>query len=235
MPDLLWRHYGGGACGAAMNSAPSPAAALQVLDTPEIVRRAAVAGLGARLNVAEAVRDIVHRLARSEAGDAELAAVAQLLREAGAVLEGQPEREGYVRSVEGALTGLGTLSELGPFTGRLHPTSPQMDLLLGTDRAEARATYGSVHQGAPGFVHGGYIAATFDEMLGVVQRDTVRMTVELKLSYRAPVPLHEEVRYTSWLDRVEGRKAFVVGTLHHGDRLCAEATAVFVAPAKALF
>ena len=34
--------------------------------------------------------------------------------------------------------------------------------------------------------------------------------------------------FTCKVDRVEGRKIFVAGTLHAGERLCAEASAIFV-------
>lgn len=63
----------------------------------------------------------------------------------------------------------------------------------------------------------------------MVQRGNVRMTVDLHITYRGPAPLGRALRYTTWLDRVEDRKAFVRGALHDGDRLCTEASAVFAA------
>lgn len=206
-----------------------------VLDNTEIRRRAIEAGLSPRVDLADAARVLLSRLARTRASAEQLAGVTAALLAAGRVLDDAPEQDGFLRSIEGGLTGLGPLSELGPFTGRLHALAPLGDIILGTSRAEALVIYDSAHEGAPGFVHGGFIAAYFDEMLGVVQRDTVRMTVALEMRYRAPTRLHRKVRFTSWLERTDGRKAFVAGTLHDGDQLCAEASAVFVAPRIDLF
>jgi acyl-coenzyme A thioesterase PaaI-like protein len=218
-----------------MTSASTSQDHVLAIDDREIRQRAACAGLSARVELADAARALLSRLARTRASDEQLSEVTSALLRAGRALDEAPEQCGYLRSIEGALTGLGALSELGPFTGRLHALAPLGRLTLGTKRAEALVTYDSAHEGAPGFVHGGFIAAYFDEMLGVVQRDTLRMTVSLEMRYRAPTPLHREVRYTSWLERVDGRKAFVAGALHEGDRLCAEASAVFVAPRADLF
>ncbi|MFC5745616.1 hypothetical protein [Actinomadura rugatobispora] len=41
-------------------------------------------------------------------------------------------------------------------------------------------------------------------------------------------PLGEPLTVEATVARVEGRKWHLRGTLHHGDRLCAEATALFL-------
>jgi acyl-coenzyme A thioesterase PaaI-like protein len=92
------------------------------------------------------------------------------------------------------------------------------------------ATFTEPYEGPPGHVHGGYIAAAFDEVLGMTQSLTGRpgMTGTLTIKYRAPTPLHQEIVYRGWVDRIEGRKIFTKGTSHVGDTLCAEAEAVFL-------
>jgi acyl-coenzyme A thioesterase PaaI-like protein len=79
-------------------------------------------------------------------------------------------------------------------------------------------------------VHGGYVAAAFDEVLGATQSLGGRpgMTAKLVVNYRSPTPLLTELSFEGRVDRVEGRKTFTVGTLHAGDRLCAEAEGLFV-------
>lgn len=201
-----------------------------VIDSAEIQRRGAQHALAARLDLARSARSLLAEFACSQAADSVIEEATASIQHACDLLAQHPKRAGHIRSVEGALTGLGELSELGPFTGRLHPIAPPFRLVLNGDRAEAYATYGSQHQGAPGLVQGGFIAATFDELLGVVQAGTLRLTVDLQVSYRAPAPLHSELRYTTWLERIDGRKAHVSGTLHEGDRLCAEARGLFVEP-----
>jgi acyl-CoA thioesterase FadM len=54
------------------------------------------------------------------------------------------------------------------------------------------------------------------------------MTGTLTVKYRSPTPLHAELHFVGELTRVEGRKIFTEGRVFAGDRLCAEAEAVFI-------
>lgn len=100
----------------------------------------------------------------------------------------------------------------------------------GSPVVEGRVTFPGSYQGPPGCVHGGFIAAYFDEVLGVVQALSGQpgMTANLSVNYRSPTPLHRPLVFRARIVSVEGRKIKTEGTLHHGDTLCAEATAVFV-------
>jgi acyl-coenzyme A thioesterase PaaI-like protein len=90
--------------------------------------------------------------------------------------------------------------------------------------------FGAAYEGPPGCVHGGFVAAAFDEVLGYAQSLTGNpgMTGTLTVRYRRPTPLHTELRFEAHVDRVEGRKIFALGTLHAGETLCAEAEGIFV-------
>lgn len=55
------------------------------------------------------------------------------------------------------------------------------------------------------------------------------MTGTLTVRYRRPTPLGRPLTFAAYLDRVEGRKIFVRGTLHDADVLCAEAEGIFIA------
>jgi acyl-CoA thioesterase FadM len=74
------------------------------------------------------------------------------------------------------------------------------------------------------------VAAAFDEVLGYAQSLTGNpgMTGRLEVSYRSPTPLHTPLRFEAWVERVEGRKITARCTLHAGERLCAEATGLFI-------
>jgi predicted thioesterase len=54
------------------------------------------------------------------------------------------------------------------------------------------------------------------------------MTGTLTVRYRSPTPLHTELHFMGELLKVEGRKIYTEGRVFAGDRLCAEAEAVFV-------
>jgi acyl-coenzyme A thioesterase PaaI-like protein len=94
-----------------------------------------------------------------------------------------------------------------------------------------RAVFGSAYEGPPGHVHGGYVAAAFDEVLGFANAlsGTPGMTGTLTVRYRQPTPLHTELRFEARFERAEGRKIFTSGQLFAGDTLCAEAEGLFIA------
>jgi acyl-coenzyme A thioesterase PaaI-like protein len=90
--------------------------------------------------------------------------------------------------------------------------------------------FGSAYEGPPGSVHGGFVAAAFDEVLGFANSlsGSPGMTARLIVNYRQPTPLYTELRFDARLDRVEGRKIFTTGEVYAGDRLTAEAEGLFV-------
>jgi acyl-coenzyme A thioesterase PaaI-like protein len=102
---------------------------------------------------------------------------------------------------------------------------------------EGRITFTEPYEGAPGCVHGGFIASAFDEVLGVAQSASGHpgMTANLTVDYRSPTPLLRELVFRGWCERVEGRKIYTRGTLHHGETLCAESTGLFISMRPELF
>lgn len=90
--------------------------------------------------------------------------------------------------------------------------------------------FGAAYEGPPGCVHGGWIAAAFDEFLGFVMSATGNpgMTGTLKVIYRSPTPLQTDLRFEAGDWHVAGRKTFVTGRLLAGETLCAEAEGIFL-------
>lgn len=120
--------------------------------------------------------------------------------------------------------------EHSPFIGRANPLAPPIYLQDIDGVVHGRAFFGSAYEGPPGCVHGGYVAGAFDELLGATQSlsGAPGMTGTLTITYRSPTPLHAELHFIGELTRVEGRKIFTEGRLYAGDRLCAEAEAIFI-------
>jgi len=120
--------------------------------------------------------------------------------------------------------------EHSPFIGLANPLSPPIVFDFDPERITGRVTFGAAYEGPPGCVHGGYVAAAFDELLGAAQSlsGTQGMTARLTVNYRTPTPLHAELRLEAVLARHEGRKIFCEGWLWVGDRLCAEAEGLFI-------
>lgn len=122
-----------------------------------------------------------------------------------------------------------------PFMGLMNPLAPPMSASLDPSHGEFGAVVGTVvfrepHEGPPGHVHGGFLAAIFDEILGQAQSLSGRpgMTGKLSISYRSPTPLYRELTVRGWIDRIDGRKIFTKGTLHNGDTLCCESEGLFI-------
>jgi len=67
------------------------------------------------------------------------------------------------------------------------------------------------HQGAPGQVHGGVLAAALDEAMGIVAWSLGRpcATAHLEVDYLAPVPLGGTVHITARCADQDGRKLYL--------------------------
>lgn len=181
-----------------------------------------------------ALRRIVHRLHGSRAGAEDLAAVASdLERLADQLDDGLPAGSMYEGFGEAQLAGPDphAFFDHSPMLGRANPLAPPVELWHDDGVMYGSATFGPAYEGPPGCVHGGYIAAAFDEVLGSAQSLAGRpgMTGRLTIHYRSPTPLRTQLSFESWVEKVSGRKTLVNGTLKAGDRLCAEAEGLFIA------
>jgi acyl-coenzyme A thioesterase PaaI-like protein len=93
----------------------------------------------------------------------------------------------------------------------------------------------AAHQGAPGLIHGGLLAAAFDEVLGALNWvvGAPAVTARLETDFRAPVPVGSTVVIVAKIEGVSGRKVYGSAKAHivrgEGDLLLvAEAAALFI-------
>lgn len=182
--------------------------------------------------VADAMRVLIERMVATSAPADVFAGVADDLRAVAARLEGYPQTPIYTGYAEAATAG----DASGPFDnspllGRANPLAPPLRLRLEDGRIVGTVRFGSAYEGPPGSVHGGFVAAAFDELLGLAQAvgGNPGMTGRLVVHYRSPTPLRTELRLEGSIEKVDGRKTICRGTIHAGERLCAEAEALFVA------
>jgi acyl-coenzyme A thioesterase PaaI-like protein len=123
--------------------------------------------------------------------------------------------------------------EHSPLSGRSNPLAPPIIAEFVDDPAGAYVTgsviFGAAYEGPPGHVHGGLVAAMFDELLGFAQLSS-GFTGRLTVHYRRPTPLHQELRIKAWPEREDGRKRIIKGTCHLGETLLSEAEGLFIAP-----
>lgn len=103
------------------------------------------------------------------------------------------------------------------------------------DRVEATVTYGAEHQGHPGLVHGGILAATFDELFGMFQTFSHPpvVTAELTVRFLRPVRIGSSVRFEAEIAEREGRRMRVRGTGAVNGATCVASEALFVVTREA--
>ena len=179
----------------------------------------------------DALRLVTDQVVRTGAPPEVLARAAAAVEEAAGILE--PLTPPWAPSVP-ALP-LGDLQPhdyfpFSPMIGFYNPLAPPVLLEVEGVEVRGHATIGSAYEGPPGCVHGGVIAALFDELLGVanITSGVGAMTGTLTIKYRSPTPLLTPLTFAARTNSIEGRKVFTSGTIHAGDRLCAEADGIFI-------
>lgn len=180
---------------------------------------------------AAALRRITEHLVATGAPREVLASAADALEGVAAGLEDHPRRRFFEAFAEAANSGdPHAFFDSSPLIGRTNPLAPPLDLRVVGGRVVGEARFGSAYEGPPGAVHGGFVAAAFDEVLGMAQSTSGQpgMTGTLTVRYLRPTPLHTEVRFDGELVRTEGRKIFTAGRVHAGAEPTAEAEAVFI-------
>lgn len=77
---------------------------------------------------------------------------------------------------------------------------------------------GEFHQGAPGLAHGGIIATSMDEAMGVLNRllGVPAVTVHLEVDYRRPVPVGTTLHISTRIAGSVGRKIYTEGEARLG-------------------
>ncbi len=126
--------------------------------------------------------------------------------------------------------------ELNPLSGMSNPLAPPLNVWLEDGCARGKATLGWAYEGPPGSVHGGVVAALFDQFMGIAQAlgGQPGMTGTLSVRYHRRTPLHVELHFSGKLRRTEGRKTVVHAELHAGGVLTAECEALFVRPVSGM-
>lgn len=186
----------------------------------------------ARQRLAAATRTVIERLVASGAPADMLDEAAERMEAFGETLGAYP----YGRTYEGYAepANAPTPEEIfdhSPVSGRANPLAPFIVMEVGDDEVvHGHVTFGGAYEGPPGCVHGGFIAAVHDEILGLANATggIPGMTGTLTVRYRKPTPLGQELRLEARLVRVEGRKQWCTSELYAGDELCNSAEGIFV-------
>jgi len=188
--------------------------------------------------LANAMRRVIDHLVQVAAPEEDLSAAADALERYAKRLSKYPVSRSYEGFAESANAGdPHAFFDHSPLIGISNPLAPPIRLAVLGDKVEGHGTFGVAYEGPPGHVHGGFLAAAFDEVLGMAQSLTGNpgMTGTLTIRYRRPTPLLTELVFEAYVDRVEGRKIFTHGTLSANGVLTAEADGLFIAVGQERF
>ena len=183
-----------------------------------------------------AAREVIRQLVATTAPPEALDAAAEALFQVAASLDGYPHGRSYAFSETSVAGGdmagdPGGFFDNSPVAGLSNPLAPPLRMRVEDGEVRADIRWDSQYEGPPGCVHGGYIAAAFDDLLGLAQDlgGMPGMTGTLTIKYRRPTPLHADHHFVGKFDRREGRKSFTVGYLYDAEEnLLAEAEGLFI-------
>lgn len=182
--------------------------------------------------LADEMRRIIERLAVVRPPEEELRQATEAAAAFADRLERLPERS---RSWEVSEAGLlpRDFVAFSPVSGRSNAIAPPVNLTVvegpGGAHVEGDVSFGPAYEGPPGHVHGGLIAAMFDELLGFAQLGP-GFTATLTVRYLRPTPLNRRLRLRAAVEHVAGRKRVVRGSCELDGTVLAEAEGLFIAP-----
>ena len=190
------------------------------------------AGHTARRQLAERLRTLSGVAMLTLAGDDALDRARALVEQAIGELSGARRSSRY-EGTAGLSPGVAAANEAVWEThaafGASNPMAPPVVAEDLPDGVRATLTFGPAHEGGPGSVYGGFVAATFDGVLGraVIGSGRIGVTRSLTVRFLLPTPLSTPLRMEASVTGAEGRDVRVSGRLRAGDRVTAEAEAVF--------
>jgi Thioesterase superfamily len=196
-------------------------------------------GLSGRASEARAMADELRRLIRLSVSAAPPAGeTAELTRRLAAVAD-QLERHvpaspfpRFLPSGDGEMPrdrAIGTSMPFDLIFGAFNPLALPVRVASEPPKALGYATFDVAYEGAPGCVHGGALAATFDMILTGANAlaGSTGPTVRLSLRYRRPTLIDEEAVFEGWVTEVTERRVFSLGRIVQGGIVTVEAEGEF--------
>ena len=144
-------------------------------------------------------------------------------------------------SIASDTPGLGWLEEdltrcmpFSPVSGRRNPVAPPIRLWRDGEEVRGEASFSPTYAGPPNSVHGGIIAAVFDELLAManVVSGFAGFTGTLTIRYHRHTPLDRPIELWAVNERRSGRKQFSRGEMRVDGKVTASAEGLFIRPAS---
>jgi len=179
--------------------------------------------------LADRLRRLIGLAVTSEAPGHRLEAATQKLDEAIALLVPHEPAGPTPRFPAGDRSRPDEVMPFDPLMGRLNPLAPPMRFTWEPPRAIGTVAFETPYEGPPGCVHGGVIAAAFDQVFNVANLLSGRPgpTVRLALRFRRPTPIRTPLRFEGWQERADERRVHTLGRLLVDERVTVEAEGSF--------
>ena len=185
-----------------------------------------------RRRLAMELRELGNLLLSRSSTEADISALADEIARFNDIAEKEPElagRKGWLDA--GIFQDQDALSvELSPLIGKSSSVGPVLKVWLENGAGRGEVCCDWRFEGPPRCVHGGYVAAIFDEFLGWVQMLSggAGATKNLSVTYHHPTPLNAVLALKARLLSVDGRKVRVIGEMYAGERMTASAEGLFI-------
>ena len=194
----------------------------------------------AKRRLAATIRGLMDCICATDANEEELLAAADQIEACAQRFASQPRMLNPPGVAEMALAGgMEIFHDRSPLMGLSNPMAPPLELEADAEAREIRGVvdFGNAYEGAPGCVHGGFLAAALDEALGMacVFSNSRGMTGELTIRYVRPTPTKTPLRLEARLDRIEGRKIYTSGEILIGEVVTVKSTGIFISVALEKF
>ena len=192
----------------------------------------------AKRRVAQALRELTEVLVTSTPAIEDMNDIAERLELQARQFAHTPRRYGLMEFMADGNHGAhGEINhELNAVAGMSNPLSPGLNMWFEDGVALGTVRCGYAYEGPPNHVHGGFVAAIFDQFMGMAQLmgKAPGMTGTLKVRYLRPTPLNIKLELRAELQKVDGRKTLMAATMYAEDQLTATCEALFVRPAGGL-
>lgn len=193
----------------------------------------------AKRRVANAIRQLSEVLVTSSPDIDKMHDIAGQLEKTAAEFSETPRVYGRKNWIEtGEHGSFGQVShELNPLSGLSNPLAPPVKTWIEGDIALGSCTCGWAYEGPPGSVHGGFVAAIFDQFLGMAQilGKQPGMTGYLHVNYHNRTPLNTKLALQARLVKVKGRKTVMEADMIADGITTATCEALFIEPRQGMY
>lgn len=182
--------------------------------------------------LASSTRELIERMVCSGAPAEQLQAMQQQIQAMAEDLAADNERP--IPHFNYALARTDTMHTLpySPVCGPYNPVAPPVAMRFDAETGElhGHVCCRRAYEGPKGLVHGGVIAAIYDQLLALLTTCSGRpsYTAYLNIQYKLPTPLYRDLTLKAWVESIDGRKTLIKGHCLLDDQVLTEAEGLFI-------